>query len=141
MAVIKLRSFAGRSVSPATPACLSNGDVVYTLGKPHGGGDTARVGTFAAKHFPRKVTYGKFGYPDAIVLHMGTEKGESGGPVFNNQGHLVGMVVSTLSDTNGKSINQAHAIPSTTLAGFLCSSTSCAASWSGLAGKNLESCG
>jgi S1-C subfamily serine protease len=141
MAVIKLRSFSGRSVAPATPACLAKGDLVYTLGKPHGGGDTARVGSFEAKHFPRKVNYGKFGYPDAIVLHMGTQKGESGGPVFDGKGNLVGMVVSTLSDTNGQSINLAHAIPATTLANFLCSATSCSANWSGLSSKSVDVCG
>jgi S1-C subfamily serine protease len=140
MAVIKLRAYEGRSVEPGTPACMLKGDLVYTLGKPHGGGDTARIGSFEAKHFARKVTYGKFGYPDAIVLHMGTQKGESGGPVFNNRGQLIGMVVSTLSDTNGKSINLAHAIPTPTLANFLCSATSCSASWSGLSAKNVDTC-
>jgi S1-C subfamily serine protease len=141
MAVVKLRSFAGRAVAPAPAGCMAKGDLVYTLGKPHGGGDTARVGSFEAKHFARKVSYGKFGYPDAIVLHMGTQKGESGGPVFDGKGQLIGMVVSTLSDTNGQSINLAHAIPATTLANFLCSKTSCAASWTGLATKTVDTCG
>jgi S1-C subfamily serine protease len=141
MAVIKLRGFTGRSVSPAAPGCLAKGDLVYTLGKPHGEGDTARVGMLESKHFGRAVTYGKFGYPDALVLHMGTQRGESGGPVFDGNGHLIGMVVSTLSDTNGQSINLAHAIPSTSLANFLCSQTSCSGAWSGLAVKTMDSCG
>ena len=55
--------------------------------------------------YGRAVQYGKFGYPDAMVLKMGTQKGESGGPVFNEQGQLVGMVVSTLTDANGNLIN------------------------------------
>jgi len=141
MAVIKLRGFSGRSVIPATPGCLAKGDIVYTLGKPHGGGDTARVGSLEAKHFGRAVAYGKFGYPDAMVLHMGTQRGESGGPVFDNQGHLVGMVVSTLSDAAGQSINLAHAIPSTTLANFFCSTTTCGSAWNVLAAKNIDACG
>ena len=140
MAVVKLRGFSGRSVVPATSGCLAKGDVVYTLGKPHGSGDTARIGSLEAKHFGRAVAYGKFGYPDAMVLHMGTQRGESGGPVFDNQGHLVGMVVSTLSDASGQSINLAHAIPSTTLANFLCSTTSCGANWNVLAAKNMDAC-
>jgi S1-C subfamily serine protease len=141
MAVIKLRGFNGRSVAPASPGCLAKGDLVYTLGKPHGAGDTARVGALESKHFGRPVAYGKFGYPDALVLHMGTQKGESGGPVFNGKGQLIGMVVSTLSDTNGQSINLAHAIPATSLANFLCTQTSCAGAWSGLAVKSTDSCG
>jgi S1-C subfamily serine protease len=141
MAIIKLRGFSGRSVAPAGPGCLTKGDLVYTLGKPHGEGDTARVGTLESKHFGRAVAYGKFGYPDALVLHMGTQRGESGGPVFNGNGQLVGMVVSTLSDTNGQLINLAHAIPSTALANYLCSQTSCGAGWATLANKSIDACG
>ncbi len=141
MAIIKLRSFSGHSVMPASPGCLAKGDLVYTLGKPHGGGDTARVGALEAKHFGRPVTYGKFGYPDALVLHMGTQRGESGGPVFDGKGNLVGMVVSTLSDTNGQSINLAHAIPATTLGNFLCTQTSCSGAWSAVTSKSVDACG
>ena len=141
MAVVKLRGFSGRAVAPAAPGCLAKGDLVYTLGKPHGAGDTARVGNLESKHFGRSVAYGKFGYPDALVLHMGTQKGESGGPVFNGSGQLIGMVVSTLSDTNGQSINLAHAIPATSLANFLCTQTSCGGAWTALAAKSTDACG
>jgi S1-C subfamily serine protease len=140
MAVIKLRGYTGHAVVPSSPRCLAKGDLVYTLGKPHGAGDTARLGALESQHFGRSVTYGKFGYPDALVLHMGTQKGESGGPVFDGKGQLIGMVVSTLSDTNGLSINLAHAIPVTSLAKFLCTQTSCSADWSGLAAKS-DNCG
>lgn len=140
MAVLKLRGFTGHAVAPAGPGCMVKGDLVYTLGKPHGGGDTARVGALEALHFGRPVAYGKFGYPDAIVLHMGTQRGESGGPVFDGKGQLIGMVVSTLSDTNGQSINLAHAIPANTLANYLCSQTSCAGAWPTLATKQTDSC-
>jgi S1-C subfamily serine protease len=140
MAVIKLRGYAGHAVVPSSPRCLAKGDLVYTLGKPHGAGDTARLGALESQHFGRSVTYGKFGYPDALVLHMGTQKGESGGPVFDGKGQLIGMVVSTLSDTNGLSINLAHAIPVTSLAKFLCTQTSCSSDWSGLAAKS-DNCG
>jgi S1-C subfamily serine protease len=74
------------------------------------------------------------------VLRMGTQKGESGGPVFNGNGQLIGMVVSTLSDAAGQSINLAHAIPSTSLANFLCSTAECSANWAVLASQNVDSC-
>ncbi|MDE2385674.1 MAG: trypsin-like peptidase domain-containing protein [Alphaproteobacteria bacterium] len=141
MALIKLRAFNGHSVMPAAPGCLAPGDLLYTLGKPHGGGDTARIGTLQTKHFGRPVAYGKFGYPDALVLHMGTQRGESGGPVFNNRGQLVGMVVSTLSDANGQSINMAHAIPANTIGKFFCSQGSCSPQWSALAALPVDNCG
>jgi S1-C subfamily serine protease len=141
MALIKLRGFSGRAAQPAGPGCVAKGDLVFTLGKPHSQGDLARVGTLEARHFGRAVAYGKFGYPDALVLKMSTQKGESGGPVFDGKGRLIGMVVSTLSDQNGNSINLAHAIPSTALAGFLCRDVSCSPEWAALANQSADSCG
>jgi S1-C subfamily serine protease len=91
-------------------------------------------------HFPRAVTYGKFGYKDAMVLRMNTQKGESGGPLFDGSGSLVGMVVSTLSDANGQSLNLAHAIPATEIAGFLCQHIACTSNWQVLAAQSTNSC-
>jgi len=140
MALVKLRSFEGRSVMPAGAGCVAPGEMIYTLGKPHGMGDTARIGTLQSKHFGRPVSYGKFGYPDALVLHMGTQRGESGGPVFNSHGQLIAMVVSTLSDETGQSINMAHAIPANTLGQFLCTMTSCSPQWAVVSRGNVDSC-
>jgi S1-C subfamily serine protease len=141
IAVIKLIGFSGKAVVPAAPGCIAKGDLVYTLGKPHAQGDLARVGAFESRHFGRAVAYGKFGYPDALVLRMGTQKGESGGPLFDGNGRLIGMVVSTLADANGNSINLAHAIPSTALANFYCANAACSQSWTTLASKSVDECG
>jgi S1-C subfamily serine protease len=140
MALIKLRGFAGKAVAPASSQCLSRGSMVFSLGKPHEQGDTARVGSLEAMHFGRPVIYGKFGYPDAMVLQMGTQKGESGGPLFNRSGELVGMVVSTLTDDGGNLLNLAHAVPATSLAGFLCTHIACAGNWARLSQSSTMSC-
>jgi S1-C subfamily serine protease len=140
MALVKLKGFAGRAVTPTSPGCVAKGDLVYTLGRPHSAGDVARVGAFEGRHFGRAVSYGKFGYPDALVLHMGTQKGESGGPVFDGNGHLIGMVVSTLSDSEGNSINLAHAIPATALAKFYCANAQCSGEWAALSNKSVDDC-
>ena len=140
IALVKIRGFSGKAVSPAAPGCVSRGDLVYTLGKPHAQGDLARVGALESRHFGRAVTYGKFGYPDALVLRMSTKKGESGGPLFDGKGKLVGMVVSTLSDATGNPINLAHAIPSTALATFYCANAACPPAWAALANKSVDDC-
>ena len=140
MALIKLRGYTGRVVSPAASSCLARGDTVFSLGKPHAQGDTARVGQLVAMHFGRAVQYGKFGYPDAMVLRMNTQKGESGGPLFDGSGHLVGMVVSTLTDGNGQSLNLAHALPATNLAGFLCTHIACTGNWQALSRQSTGDC-
>jgi S1-C subfamily serine protease len=140
MAILQLKAFKGRSVSPASQACVPTGSAVFSLGRPHAQGDTARFGQLESMHFGRPVRYGDFGYDDAMVLRMGTQKGESGGPVFNNQGQLVGMVVSTLSDTSGRPLNLAHAVPASSLAGFLCAYTSCTGNWAALNSQNTDDC-
>ena len=140
MALIQLRGFQGRAVVPTSNLSLARGSMVYSLGKPHDQGDTARVGSVQSMHFGRAVSYGKFGYPDAIVLQMSTQKGESGGPLFDRSGTLVGMVVSTLTDASGNLLNLAHAVPANRLAGFLCGHVSCSTKWSQLAAQSTDSC-
>jgi S1-C subfamily serine protease len=140
MALIKLRGYSGHAVSPTPDKCLARGDTVFSLGKPHAQGDTARVGLLDSMHFGHPVAYGKFGYRDAMVLRMNTQKGESGGPLFNGSGNLVGMVVSTLSDANGQPLNLAHAVPATDLAGFLCTHIACTGTWQALAQQSTDDC-
>jgi S1-C subfamily serine protease len=140
MALIKLVRFNGKPVEVASSPCMSKGAPVFSLGKPHAEGDTARLGQVESMRFGRAVSYSGFGYPDAIVLRMNTKKGESGGPVFNSSGQLTGMVVSTLSDGNGRPLNLAHAVPNTNLADFLCSHVRCSARWQALVSQSTQSC-
>ncbi|MBL8790972.1 MAG: trypsin-like peptidase domain-containing protein [Rhizobiales bacterium] len=140
MALIKLRGFSGVSVKPAMPGCVAPNNLVFTLGRPHAQSDTARIGELQGRHFGRAVAYGKFGYPDALVLKMDTKKGESGGPLFDSNGRFIGMVVSTLTDANGNLINVAHAVPSTAIAKFLCQQTSCEPQWVPIAQASVDKC-
>jgi S1-C subfamily serine protease len=140
MALIKLRSFSASAVTPSPQHCLSRGAPVFSLGKPHASNDTARIGSVNSMSFGRAVRYNGFGYPDAMELRMATKKGESGGPLFDNNGQLAGMLVSTLSDANGRPLNLAHAIPTPALARFLCENASCSADWRSLVGKDPNRC-
>lgn len=140
MALIAVRGLNGKPVEPASSPCMQRGAQVFSLGKPHAQGDTARIGQVESMSFGRAVSYNGFGYPDAMVLRMNTKKGESGGPVFNSAGQLTGMVVSTLSDGNGRPLNLAHAVPSSNLADFLCSQVQCSGRWRVLAGQSTQNC-
>lgn len=140
LALIKLRGFKGQSAVPVANGCLAKGATLFSLGKPHAQGDTARFGTVESMSFGHPVQYGKFGYPDAMVMRMSTQKGESGGPVFDGNGKLAGMVVSTLSDGNGNPINLAHAVPAAELASFLCSQLACTGDWQVLARQPSSGC-
>lgn len=140
IALIKLRGYSGPAVTPAGNACLSGGSFIYSLGQPHEQGNTVRVGSVQSASFGRPVSYGKFGYPDAMVLELGTEKGESGGPLFNQQGELVGMVVSSVRDGANRSLNMAHAIPTPAIARVLCRSHGCTGTWRALSTAPAMGC-
>ena len=140
IALIKLNNFSGTPVGPAASPCIRPGTALFSLGKPHAKGDTARIGELNSMSFGRPVSYNGFGYPDAMVLRMSTRKGESGGPVFNQRGQLSGMMVSTLSDGNGRSLNLAHALPVDMLAKFACSGFSCSPAWRRLATSSYKRC-
>lgn len=140
LALVKLSDFSGEPVRPAASPCMKVGEPAFSLGKPHAMGDTARIGQVEAMSFGRAVSYADFGYPDAMVLRMNTRKGESGGPLFNAAGELTGMLVSTLSDGNGRPLNLAHAIPSSMIAKFVCASTSCSPRWRALAAIETQQC-
>ena len=60
-------------------------------------------------------------------------KGESGGPLFNEQGELVGMVVSSVRDGSNRSLNMAHAIPAPAIARVICRNVDCSEDWRRLA--------
>jgi S1-C subfamily serine protease len=60
MALIKLRGYSGHAVSPTANQCMARGATVFSLGKPHAQGDTARVGLLDSMHFGRAVAYGSF---------------------------------------------------------------------------------
>ena len=140
LALIELADFPGVPVTPASSPCMRVGEPVFSLGKPHAMADTARLGEVESMSFGRPVSYAEFGYPDAMVLKMNTRKGESGGPLFNARGELTGMLVSTLSDGNGRPLNLAHAIPSPMVAKFICSNGACSDSWRALARMNASQC-
>jgi len=140
MALIQLSDFSGQPVEPAPSPCMGRREAVFSLGKPHAQGDTARIGSVESMSFGRPVSYNGFGYSDAIVLTMSTRKGESGGPVFNASGELTGMLVSTLSDGNGRPLNLAHAISTASLARFVCANTSCSPRWQALSRSDVNRC-
>jgi len=140
IALIRLRGYSGIAVTPAANACLASGEFVYSLGRPHDQGNTVRVGSVQSASFGRPVAYGKFGYPDAIVLEMGTEKGESGGPLFNQKGEFVGMVVSSVRDGSNRSLNMAHAIPAPAIARVICQNMQCSGEWKRLSTAPAQGC-
>jgi len=141
MALIKLdKPELLTPVKPVNNPCITPGSAIISLGKPGLRQDIARVGTLSKLRFGKQVRYLKYGYNDAMVLNLHTQRGESGGPVFDNSGAFLGMIVSTLSSAAGTHLNLAHAIPTPALGKFICTRTKCGSNWRKLSRKKLSAC-
>lgn len=105
---------AQRPAAFAPPGSLSPGDAVFAIGTP---GNTAGVvaqGRVTQPRSARRISYGEFGYDNAIVLAMDAVPGFSGGPVFDMNGRLIGIVASfdlNLRPSRHIAAGRAYAIP------------------------------
>ncbi len=88
---------------------LETGDQVFTIGAPYGANHSLAVGWVSARRRPSQV------YEDATPLEvlqtdLDIFEGNSGGPLFNLDGHVVGIVTHVLSQegaTGGPSFSVA----------------------------------
>jgi serine protease Do len=83
------------------------GDWVIAIGNPFGLGGTVTVGIISARH--RDINSGP--YDDFIQTDASINKGNSGGPMFNIKGEVVGVNTAIFSPTGG-SVGIGFAIPS-----------------------------
>ncbi len=85
------------------------GDWVMAIGNPFGLGGTVTVGVISAKK--RDINAGL--YDDFIQTDAAINRGNSGGPLFNMDGEVIGVNTAIISPTGG-SIGIGFAIPSQT---------------------------
>lgn len=88
---------------------LRIGDWVMAIGNPFGLGGTVTVGIISAK--ARDINSGP--YDDYLQTDAAINKGNSGGPLFNMDGEVIGVNTAIISPTGG-SIGIGFAIPSDT---------------------------
>lgn len=76
------------------------GDEVFVVGAPYGVGHSLTVGHISGRHAPNSLsgnlTLGEFLQTDAAI-----NKGNSGGPMFNMKGEIVGVVSHIMSQSGG----------------------------------------
>src|SRR5271163_327554 len=86
------------------------GDGVMAVGNPFGLGETVTAGIISARN--RNIDSGP--YDDFLQTDASINKGNSGGPLFNLQGEVIGINTAILSPTGG-SIGIGFATPSATV--------------------------
>ncbi len=91
-------------------ANLEVGDWVMAIGNPFGLGGSVTVGIISAKS--RDINSGP--YDDYLQTDAAINKGNSGGPLFNMNGDVVGVNTAIISPTGG-SIGIGFAVPSDTV--------------------------
>jgi serine protease Do len=105
-------------VEPASPLkalafgdseALRVGDWVMAIGNPFGLGGTVTVGIVSARN--RDINSGP--YDNFIQTDASINRGNSGGPLFNMEGEVIGINTAIISPTGG-SIGIGFAIPSST---------------------------
>jgi len=91
-------------------AKLKVGDWVMAIGNPFGLGGSLTVGVISAKQ--RDINSGP--YDDFLQTDAAINKGNSGGPLFNMDGEVIGVNTAIISPTGG-SIGIGFAVPSDTV--------------------------
>ncbi len=99
-----------KSVSFGSSANMKVGDWVVAIGNPFGLGGTVTVGIISAKQ--RDINAGP--YDDFIQTDAAINRGNSGGPLFNMDGEVIGVNTAIISPTGG-SIGIGFAVPSDTV--------------------------
>jgi S1-C subfamily serine protease len=107
-------------LSSLTPLVLANssnlevGDTAIAIGNPFGLSDAMTTGIVSAIGRSIPVSAGGFSIPNAIQTDTPVESGDSGGPLLNTRGEVIGMNTAIVSDTD-KLSGIGFAIPSNTI--------------------------
>ncbi len=89
---------------------LKRGAPVLAIGSPDGKAGIVSVGRVRIPKRKGRVKYGAFGFDSGIELKIEVETGHSGGPAFDADGRLIGMVASYLLGDTTKTPYKSPAI-------------------------------
>jgi serine protease Do len=98
-----------KAVAFGSSQAMKVGDWVMAIGNPFGLGGSVTVGIISAKQ--RDINSGP--YDDFLQTDAAINKGNSGGPLFNMDGEVIGVNTAIISPTGG-SIGIGFAVPSDT---------------------------
>ncbi|MEL6373276.1 MAG: Do family serine endopeptidase [Pseudomonadota bacterium] len=99
-----------KAVKFGSSANIKVGDWVMAIGNPFGLGGTVTVGIISAKQ--RDINSGR--YDDFLQTDASINKGNSGGPLFNMDGDVIGVNTAIISPGGGGSIGIGFAVPADT---------------------------
>lgn len=93
MALLKIAD-SGTRFPAAEPGSVTRaGQPVFAIGTPDNRPGAVTIGRVTQPRLERRVRYGEFDLQGTLELAMTVAPGHSGGPVFDAEGTLVGMIV------------------------------------------------
>ncbi len=124
LALLKIRPFPGmRPARFADSSKVGVGDFAFAIGSPRDTAGVVTLGWVRNPRFGQRLDYTGWGFSDAVKIAMEVESGHSGGPVFNRDGEIIGMVaVYELGDTTRipyVSPRMTYAVPARAIATYL----------------------
>ncbi|MDT8344688.1 MAG: serine protease [Thermohalobaculum sp.] len=124
LALLKIAPGPGiRTPDRADPRALGPGRPVLAIGTPNNTPGVVSHGHVRTPRLDQRITYAEYGYNDAIELEMEIEPGHSGGPLFDTEGRLIGMLASFgLGNTRQVpyvSTRLAYAIPASAIDAYI----------------------
>lgn len=122
LALLKIQGNENRFPTIARAPGVRRGQPVFAIGTPGNRPGAVTVGHVSRPRLGRSIGYGAFGFREPMQLALHVEPGHSGGPVFDLEGVLVGMVIAfDLGNDSGQLVNTgiAYAVPARDLAEFL----------------------
>lgn len=124
LALIRIEPFRGmQAASMAASGRLCAGQPVLAIGTPDNRAGVVSPGRITVPRHREPVDFGEYALADVIEIRMEVGPGHSGGPLFDAEGRLVGIIAGFgLGDTRRVpyvSTRIAYAVPSDALIAYL----------------------
>jgi S1-C subfamily serine protease len=99
---------------------LKSAEPVFAVGTPDNRGGVVSLGRVLVPKLEGRLEYNGFGFADAIKMRIDVVPGNSGGPVFDRAGKLVGIIGAFgLPDPGEKTSRLGYAVPSNSIRAYL----------------------
>ena len=125
LALIRIAPFPGIQAVPlADSSKLTIGEPVFAIGTPDNKPGVVSLGQVVETRHAERLEYNGFGFDDAVKLRIEVDPGNSGGPVYDRQGHLVGIIAAFVLGTTDSAKNYklsylAYAVPSNAIRAYM----------------------